>query len=169
MGEWNPMSCEPLMKPDEIPADNLTSPLWPKHFTVQEYGLITFPGQHPCDKRHWTNSTYTLTFDTREDGPVYHTKQHSDGLLSRSTAIAVGNGNFYTMIDVPVFDKHAFCACIGPTDPTVENALAGPLSYDFLRDAVLVGRERIVPEYLNSPMIADHWVKGPHHFWFDIT
>merc|ERR1712194_975298 len=61
---------------------------------------------------------------------------------------ALPNGNFFNTVDV--FGKSAFCICLSPEDPTVENAINGPLSYDFLKDAVLVGRERIVPEYLNT-------------------
>lgn len=25
------------------------------------------------------------------------------------------------------------------------------------------------PEYLKSEIVADHWVKGPHHFWIDVS
>merc|ERR1712048_579331 len=64
---------------------------------------------------------------------------------------------------------NAFRICLSPEDPTVENAINGPLSFDFLKGAVLIGRERIVPEYLNTPFVVDHWVKGPHHFWFDVV
>ena len=35
--------------------------------------------------------------------------------------------------------------------------------------AKLVGRERIMPEYMNHFVVADHWVKGPHHFWVDVA
>jgi hypothetical protein len=167
--EWNAMPCEPLMRPEEIPQDNLTSPLWPKAFTVQEYADLTFPGRDPCVV-DFRNSTYTLRFKTTDEGPVYHTTGHtgpSGPSPFPGSSWALPNGNFYNTVDVA--ETGIFCICLGPDDPTVENALNGPLSYDFLRDAVLIGRERIVPEYLNTPLVADHWVKGPHHFWFDVA
>jgi hypothetical protein len=167
--EWSPMPCAPLMEPQDIPKDNLTTPLWPKHFTVQEYADLTFPGTDPCEVK-FRNSTYTLVFNTTEEGPVYHTIGHkgpSGPSPFPGKSWALPNGNFYNTVDV--FGKSAFCICLSPADPTVQNAINGPLSYDFLSDAVLIGRERIVPEYLNTPMVADHWVKGPHHFWFDVA
>jgi len=167
--EWNPMPCEPLMKPDEIPKDNLTTPEWPQHFTVQEYADLTFPGRDPCEVK-FRNSTYTLVFKTTPEGPIYHSIGRS-GPSGPSPfpgkSWGYPNGNFWNTVDV--FGKTAFCICLGLGDPTVENAISGPLSYDFLKGAVLIGRERIVPEYLNTPMVADHWVKGPHHFWFDVA
>jgi len=167
--EWTPMPCEPLMKPEEIPKENLTSPLWPKHFTVEEYASLTFPGRDPCDVK-FKNSTYTLVFDTTPEGPIYHTIGRtgpSGPSPFPGKSWALPNGNFYNTVDV--FGRTAFCICIGPPDPTVENAINGPLPYDFLRDAVLIGRERVVLEYLNKQVVADHWVKGPHHFWFDVA
>merc|ERR1711981_652329 len=35
--EWRPARCKPLMKPEEIPKDNITNPVWPKAFTTTEY------------------------------------------------------------------------------------------------------------------------------------
>lgn len=167
--EWNPMPCEPLMKPEEIPKENLTTPLWPKHFTVQETASLTFPGRDPCNVK-FKNSTYTLVFTTTPEGPIYHTIGHS-GPSGPSPfpgkSWGYPNGNFFNTVDI--FGKSVFCVCLGLDDPTVENSIMGPLSYDFLKGAVLIGRERIVPEYLNTPMVADHWVKGPHHFWFDVA
>merc|ERR1719443_2420155 len=46
--DWQPMPCEPLMRPEEIPENNLTKPLWPLRFTVQEWSMYTFPGTDPC-------------------------------------------------------------------------------------------------------------------------
>jgi hypothetical protein len=163
------MPCEPLLAPEEIPKENLTSPIWPKAFTVQEYADLTFPGRDPC-KINFKNSTYTLYYDQRPEGPLYHTVGHS-GPSGPSPfpgkSWAVGNGNFYNSVDV--FGKTAFCICLSPTDPVTGNAITGPLRYDFLDTAKLIGRERIVPEYLKRPMVADHWVKGPHHFWIEVA
>ena len=52
--DWNPMPCAPLLTPDEIPEGNLTSPLWPRSFSVDEMASLTFPGRDPCkiDFRH---------------------------------------------------------------------------------------------------------------------
>jgi len=166
--DWNPMPCEPVMRPEEIPKENLTSPLWPKAFTVHEQASLTFPGRDPC-KINFKNSTYDLQFATKADGPWYHTI----GLTGPSgpspipgKSWALPNGNFYNTVDA--FGKSTFCICLGAKDPVVDNALVGPLSYDFNKGAKLVGRERVKPEYMTESIVADHWVKGPHHFWIDV-
>jgi hypothetical protein len=167
--EWNPMPCEVVMAPDDIPEENLTTPFWPEHFTVMEKAMLTFPGRDPCNVK-FKNSTYQLVFDTTPEGPLYHTigiSGPSGPSPFPGKSWALPNGNFYNTVDI--FHHSSFCICLSPDDPTVENALNGPLSYDFLKGAVLIGRERIVPEYLNTVVLADHWVKGPHHFWFDVT
>lgn len=170
--KWLPMPCEVVAKPEDIPADNLTSPLWPKDFTVQEYGHLTFPGRDPCVV-NFRNSTYQLEFNTNKDGPVYHTT----GITGPSgpspfpgDSWGYPNSNFYSTVNV--LHREAFCICLGgksDLDPTRENALVGPLSYDFNKGAKLIGRERIKPEYFDTYHVADHWVKGPHHFWIDVT
>ena len=33
----------------QIPIANLTSPLWPHNFTVDEKASLTFPGRDPCN------------------------------------------------------------------------------------------------------------------------
>lgn len=167
--EWRPMPCEPLLSPENVPRANLTSPLWPKGFTVEEYADLSFPGRDPCSV-NFRNSTYTLHFDTRPEGPLYHTVGHtgpSGPSPFPGKSWALSNGNFYNTVDVK--EKGIICICISPTDPVTKNAITGPLSYDFNRNAKLVGRERIVPEYLGKSIVADHWVKGPHHFWIDVA
>ena len=54
-------------------------------------------------------------------------------------------------------------------DPTRNNTLTGPLRFDFNDGAKLVGRERVRPEYFADSVVADHWVKGPHHFWMEVS
>ena len=44
---------------------------------------------------------------------------------------------------------------LGPMDPVVDNAITGPLSWDFNRGAKLVGRERVEPEYFGRSVVAD--------------
>jgi len=167
--DWNPMPCTPLLEPKDIPAANLTSPLWPKSFSVDEYASLTFPGRDPCAV-NFKNSTYTLHFKTDADGPTYHTVGHTgpsgpSPFPGKSWALA--NGNFYNTVDL--FGHSTFCICLGPKDPVVDNAITGPLSYDFNKGAKLVGRERVKPEYFDHEIVADHWVKGPHHFWIDVA
>ncbi|CAK0880435.1 unnamed protein product [Prorocentrum cordatum] len=167
--EWNAMPCEPLLMPAAISHDNLTSPLWPKAFTVQEYADLTFPGRDPCNVK-FRNSTYTLYFDTRPEGPLYHTVGHTgpsgpSPFPGKSWALA--NGNFYNTVTAA--GKDAFCICLSPQDPVQKNAITGPLRYDFLDTAKLIGRERIIPEYIGRSLVADHWVKGPHHFWIEVS
>jgi hypothetical protein len=149
--EWQPMPCEPLLAPADIPPANLTSPLWPESFTVYEHALLTFPGRDPCSV-NFRNSTYGLYFDTTPAGPYYHTIGHtgpSGPSPTPGSSWALANGNFYNTVDLE--GKHTFCTCLGPVDPVVDNAITGPLSYDFNRGAKLVGRERITPEYVDRP------------------
>lgn len=139
--------------------------------------MLTFPGRDPCNP-DFHNGTYTLVFDTTPAGPLYHTIATS-GYAGPSAfpgkSWAYSNGNFYTSVDAgyanesfPNGGRTDFCVCLGPEDPSVTGALNGPLPWDFLKGALLIGRERITPEYLNQPVVTDHWVKGPHHFWYDV-
>lgn len=167
--DWKPMPCSIVAKPEDIPKDNLTSPLWPQSFTVDEKASLTFPGRDPC-KVNFRNSTYSLLFQTTAEGPIYHTIGHtgpSGPSPFPGKSWALPNGNFYTTVDVA--GKTTFCTCLGPVDPVVEHAITGPLSYDFNRGAKLIGRERVKPEYLDHEVVADHWVKGPHHFWIEVS
>eukprot|EP00658_Telonema_sp_P-2_P079772 TRINITY_DN77_c0_g2_i1.p1 TRINITY_DN77_c0_g2~~TRINITY_DN77_c0_g2_i1.p1 ORF type:complete len:400 (+),score=48.03 TRINITY_DN77_c0_g2_i1:318-1517(+) len=170
--QWAPMPCSKVGDPSDIPKDNLTSPLWPKDFSVQEYAHLTFPGRDPC-KVNFRNSTYTLEFNTDHDGPVYHTIGRtgpSGPSPFPGSSYAYPNSNFYTTVDI--VGRGVFCVCLGGhgnLDPTRQNALVGPLSYDFNRGAKLIGRERIKPEHMAHFVVADHWVKGPHHFWVDVA
>jgi hypothetical protein len=57
-----------------------------------------------------------------------------------------------------------------------DNVLLGPLRWDFPHDAVLVGREEIEMEWTafgkqdsHRMVVADHWNKGPHHFWYEVA
>lgn len=167
--EWTPMPCEPIASPEQVPVEQRMKPLWPKSFSVQEYAMLTFPGRDPC-KVKFKNSTYTLHFKTTEHGPIYHTS----GITGPSgpspvpgSSWANPNGNFWSTIDIK--GKPEYCICLGSVDPIVKNAFTGPLRYDFDVGAIYIGREKIRPEYLNKDYIADHYVKGPHHFWYDIT
>jgi len=169
--EWNPMPCSKVADPEDIPKDNLTSPLWPKDFGVEEYAHLTFPGRDPCEV-NFRNSTYSLRFNTNADGPVYHTIGHS-GPSGPSplpgSSYGYPNSNFYTISSI--LGKGVFCVCLGgpgDLDPTRKNALVGPLTYDFNKGAKLIGRERIKPEHMDEFLVTDHWVKGPHHFWIRV-
>jgi len=161
--DWLPMPCEPLSMPADIPAGNLTSPVWPKSFSVEEYATLTFPGRDPCAVE-WHNGTYTLHFATDEAGhPTYHSvgqTGYSGPSPVPGKSWALPNGNFYNTIDVG--GASAFCICLSTKDPVVDNAVTGPLAYDFNRDAKLIGREKIRPEHFDHHVVADHWVKGPH-------
>jgi hypothetical protein len=157
------MPCEALASPADIPAGNLTSPVWPKSFSVDEYATLTFPGRDPCAVE-WHNGTYTLHFATDEEGnPTYHSVGHT-GYSGPSPvpgkSWALPNGNFYNTIDVA--GASAFCICLSTKDPVVDNAVTGPLAYNFNKDAKLIGREKIRPEHFDHDIVADHWVKGPH-------
>eukprot|EP00756_Hemistasia_phaeocysticola_P041977 Hpha_TRINITY_DN16944_c1_g1::TRINITY_DN16944_c1_g1_i4::g.54036::m.54036 len=177
-GEYNPMQCEVVATPEQVPEANRTSPLWPKDFTVDEYAMLTFPAgvcdrDCPCNGIKFKNSTYTLRFATTPEGPVYHTTGHtgpSGPSPLPGSSWGLPNGNFYTTVDI--LGGHVFCLCIGTTCPTggcANNTIVGPLRYNFNDHALFIGREKIVPEYLNKEVVTDHWVSGPHHFWMDVA
>lgn len=64
----------------------------------------------------------------------------------------------------------AFCICVSPRESGNKSGVPiGPLVHDFAADAVFVGRERIGLEKLGKSVVADHWNKGPHHFWIDVV
>ena len=65
--------------------------------------------------------------------------------------------------------SHGLYRCLGPVDPVVNNSFTGPLRYNFNEGAKLVGRESVIPEYVGHAVVADHWVKGPHHFWIEVS
>jgi hypothetical protein len=44
----------------------------------------------------------------------------------------------------------------------------GILKYDAFQDAEYLGREDKYIEYLGQTKRADHYLKGPHHVWFDV-
>merc|ERR1712093_101241 len=58
-----------------------------------------------------------------------------------------------------------------------DNTLLGPLRWDFPHDSILIGREEIELEWTDwdeksdthRMVIADHWNKGPHHFWYEVS
>jgi len=32
-----------------------------------------------------------------------------------------------------------------------------------------LGREKLFIEYINKEIVVDHWIKGPHHIWWDVN
>jgi len=161
--------CTPVQKPSDIPKDNLTSPVWPVQFTVQEPYVILiaqideggqFPGADPCSPHKYTNSSEVLYYDSVGHEMRYTTKS---GLQSTSIW-HLGNGNMFIKID------KTFCICVSVTENgNRTKKTIGPLHHDFAKDAVLIGREQIhVEAPINKTVIADHWNKGPHHFWIDV-
>jgi len=162
-------SCTPLLKPADIPKDNLTSPLWPTQFTVNEGAIIIaqineggqFPGADPCAPHIYTNHTEVLYFDSVHD--VMRYKLAAPQSKSVSDTWHLGNGNMFIKID------NAFCICVSVYENgnTTKKPM-GPLTHDFGKDAILIGREKIGVEYINKEVVADHYNKGPHHFWVDV-
>lgn len=65
--------------------------------------------------------------------------------------------------------ENVYCICVTPRENGQGRLPIGPLRYDFARDAVLIGREMIGIEYQNREVLADHWNKGPHHFWIEVS
>jgi hypothetical protein len=63
-----------------------------------------------------------------------------------------------------------YCICVTPFQNGNHSKVpTGALLYDFAKDAVLVGREIIGLEGVGSSVEADHWNKGPHHFWVAVA
>lgn len=162
-------TCSPVMKPADIPKDNVTSPIWPPQFTVQEPYVILigqtdeggqFPGADPCAPHEYKNSSEVLYFDSVAKEMRYTTKSK----LSSTSIWHLGIGNMFIKID------NTYCICVGVTENgnrTKKNI--GPLHYDFAKDGELIGREKIYVENLDVTVVADHWNKGPHHFWIDVA
>jgi len=159
-------SCIPLQKPSDIPKNNITSPIWPFAFTVDEYAIMItqineggqFPGADPCAPHKYTNNTEVLYYNQTQ-GMRYKTKSGS-----QSTDIwHLVNGNMYIKID------GAYCICVSVFENgDKKKPPMGPLVHDYAKDAVLIGREKITVEYIEKTVVADHWNKGPHHFWIEV-
>lgn len=157
-------SCKPIALPKDIPVGNVTNPVWPKTFTVQEVTVLInqiseggqFPGANPCDVHNFNNDTETFYYDGY--APQIFTK--------------TSKADIYTLKSADMFIKIAgtFCICVTPVQNGNKTAIpTGPLYFDFAKDAVLIGREEIGLEGLGKTSVADHWNKGPHHFWIDVA
>jgi hypothetical protein len=177
--EINITECEPYMNASDIPKDNLTSPGYPSvGFTVKEYAVgvnqcdkvgdpfgCQFPGAKPCAPHKFLNETYHAEYydGSAGTGPRV-TVMRADGNIFQGT-----DGNMYiqTLPNHPRFD---FCICVNTAQDSSPTApVSGALRHDFAKDAILIGRERIKVEYLNRWVIADHWMKGPHNFWVEVS
>jgi len=157
-------SCTPLMEAADIPKDNITSPVWPLHFTVDEVTVLInqldtggrFPGAEPCALHNFKNDTERFYYD---------------GILP-FMRIDTGSGTkIWSLPDNNMFIKINaidLCLCVTPFQSHTDIP-TGPLEHDFAKDATLVGREVIGLEGLNTTSVADHWNKGPHHFWVDVA
>lgn len=61
-------SCKPVALAKDIPANNITTPVWPKSFIVNEVTTLInqideggqFPGADPCAVHKFTNDTETM-------------------------------------------------------------------------------------------------------------
>lgn len=160
-------TCEPVALAKDIPVAERTSPVWPKAFVVEELTTLInqintggrFPGADPCAAHKFANDTETMYYDDLRgnfSGPVMFTKASATSIYTLPTA------------DMFIDILGAFCICVSPRENGVGNKLTGPLKYDFAHDAVLIGREKIGLEGLDTTVVADHWNKGPHHFWISV-
>lgn len=162
-------SCTPLKLAKDIPDENRTTPVWPKSFVVQEITTLInqintggrFPGADPCAAHKFTNDTESFYYDDSRvnfpQGPIMYTKTSKTGIYTLPTA------------DMFIKISGVFCICVTPRQNGDKTSPAtGPLFHDFAKDAVLIGRELIGLEGLDMQVEADHWNKGPHHFWVDV-
>lgn len=162
-------SCTPLKLAKDIPVENRTMPVWPKSFVVKEITTLInqintggrFPGADPCAAHKFTNDTESFYFDDSRtnfpQGPIMYTKTSKTAIYTLPTA------------DMFIKISGVFCICVTPRQNGDKTSPAiGPLFHDFAKDAVLIGRERIGLEGLDMEVEADHWHKGPHHFWVDV-
>jgi len=160
--------CEPVLKAEDIPKDNLTTPIWPIGFTVNENTILInqlpqgqFPGSDPCAPHKFENQTEIMYYD----GTAPQVRIHTYGLGDTSDIWALADGNMFIKIE------RAYCICITPyQDGNPNGPIIGPLRYDFPVDSTLIGREMIELEFRDGEMVlADHWSKGPHHFWYEVA
>lgn len=167
-GDITYTSCKPVALAKDIPADNITNPVWPVAFVVDEITVLInqlseggqFPGANPCDIHNFNNDTEVFYFDDSRtsfpEGPIMYTN--------------TSKTDIYTLPSADMFIKisGAFCICVTPFENgDAAGKATGALLHDFAKDAVLIGREIIGLEGLDMEVEADHWNKGPHHFWVD--
>merc|ERR1719498_2387598 len=100
-----------------------------------------FPGPDPCAKHFFHNDTELLHYDdSRKNfvGPILY-------MQTKQT-------HFYQLPNADVFIKidDTFCICVSPDEL---GGGIGPLVHNFAYDAVLIGRERIGLEGLNTSVI----------------
>jgi hypothetical protein len=165
-------SCKPVALAKDIPEDNITNPVWPAAFVVDEVTTLInqkdeaggggqFPGADPCATHKFENDTEVFYYDdsrTNFDGPIMYTDCSKTDIYTLPTA------DMFIKID------GAFCICVTPYENGNKSLPAtGPLLHDFAKDAVLIGREIIGLEGVNVEVEADHWNKGPHHFWVSVA
>lgn len=165
-------TCKPVALAKDIPAENITIPVWPKSFVVEEVTTLInqintggrFPGADPCAVHKFNNDTEKFYFDDSRtsfpEGPIMFTDTSASAIYTLPTADM--------FINIRVFGKSVFCICVTPSENGQGKVATGPLRHDFAHDAVLIGREIIGLEGLDIEVEADHWNKGPHHFWVDV-
>lgn len=219
--QWRPARCKPLIKPEDIPKDNITNPVCPKAFRTNEYSCGNTHALDACSPKGYhcggpglnnSHGGWTLYYRQHDmaDYPVakdwplkgMQPEQRQDippnGLLGHSSQWTLPNGNMFTMSHTLGIGN---CICFsdpnmqprpdnaadahpggkyspGTPDPfkKFDNVLLGPLRWDFPHDAVLIGREEIELEWTafgrqdsHKIVVADHWNKGPHHFWYEVS
>jgi hypothetical protein len=163
------IDCKPVALAKDIPKDNITTPTWPVAFQVEEVTTLInqiseggqFPGADPCATHNFHNDTETFYYDDSRanfNGPIMYTKTTKTGIWTLPTA------------DMFIKIMNVFCICVTPVENGNRSATpTGPLVHDFAKDAVLIGREIIGLEGLGMSVEADHWNKGPHHFWVSVA
>lgn len=164
----NYIDCKPVALAKDIPKDNRTVPVWPKAFVANEVTTLInqlgeaggggqFPGADPCANHKFENDTEVFYYDDSRvnfPGPIMYTNCSKTAIYTLPTA------DMFIKID------NAFCICVTPyQNGNKSQPATGPLEHDFAHDAVLIGREIIGLESLGTSVEADHWNKGPHHFW----
>lgn len=158
-------SCTKVMDAADIPKDNITNPVWPEAFQVNEVTVLInqlseggqFPGANPCDIHNFNNDTEVFYYDS-DPYPIMYTKTSKTSIWTLPTA------------DMFIKIEGLFCICVTPLENGDKQATpTGPLFHDFAKDAVLIGREKIGLEKVGTTVLADHWSKGPHHFWIDVN
>eukprot|EP01065_Artemidia_motanka_P038133 TRINITY_DN469_c0_g1_i3.p2 TRINITY_DN469_c0_g1~~TRINITY_DN469_c0_g1_i3.p2 ORF type:complete len:525 (+),score=225.63 TRINITY_DN469_c0_g1_i3:76-1650(+) len=191
-------TCKKVAKAEDIPADNITSPLWPKQFTAMAFNNQIdqrdeggpFPGADACDTSKTYELQYSQYYSFDDSLPIAAIQQ-----LSNFKAPPMGKNaganvsiniwhlpstNMFIETINPATNSTLLCQCVGvfPNGNHSANPL-GPLHANFAKDAVLIGREKIgleASETTSPPtsgiateVVADHWILGPHHFWVDVA
>lgn len=175
---FSPTSCTPIATAAEMAKKGLTpkNPLWPKVFVNtgfyeqqifvkhDPFCLAQIPAMVSNGTHCFKDQEGTFNFDSNQNCA------RIDYFKSRTTIPGTNMTEyFYHLADGTVHpDITKYGILPTPACPCIDLGV-GPVAYDWARDALYVGREKLGIEYLWVELAVDHFVKGPHHVWVDVA